>query len=903
MQEAHKACAYPAESRGQRGRKRKEPYMKQIIAVVLASAMLAGTGLAETKGTGADIRMDALGAPGAVSQAREAAEKDLWAGTETQLTETDIQLYSGGNAKMHAWDGRVIFVDGSCAAGPVRDAEAAHAVARSMLRLLGGTPRTQLEPWRDITDPAGNRYFIFQQMQGDTTVLGGAVKIITDAAGRMMGLTSSLITDLPEAAPAARLTAAEAEALVLKHEEGKAGVSLVSGETRQIILPVTLELDPNASEIDENSRLVWAVYTTNPDIETHLPYLAHYVAMAGEYLYSMPAVLPGDRASSAGFPADYVFQFMEPVDYTGYVDLSDGTEKAVTVSLMRDTRTGTYYLGNIERRIAVADCWEFLYNGGRVALASSEDNREWEQTALLSLYNYCRAYDYYREIGWIGGDGLGTPMLILNNFCDADHQPIDNAAYAGQYCGWQLFLSSRANDMAQCLDVLAHEFTHCVTQSAMTYSYYMNDQGAINEALSDIQGNLCEMMSGATEDRNWNIGENGRQTVRSMSNPHRYGQPEYAWDLYYDENVLTPTAMNDRGGVHTNSSLLSRVAWSLCEQGGMSLQEARTFWFAVACAMTPDTDYIMMADLLPWVLRSTGLSAYAATLSETLETTRMAEHAAPETLRAHQSLLTLELPDNELFTDGNWSLGVLTLDTDTLMQRIAAMGLKLAIGDTEGMPKLLVELASVMKANAEKPAEPFSLTGLLTDLLFGEPAAEKSTLPLDPESPEFAAQRDEMLQWLTEQFRGILYSDTAAAGLDGRTVQMVCTPGRSIPYLLYLTLEDNSDQIKQMNFLVWIHDRWVDLTGIAAALGGESDENPFSALMESGLVSALANAFLASEGLKDLPKTLTLKIPADTAVALPSAGLEQVDLSKNMAATVPPVMEEEERPVAMSRPV
>ena len=132
---------------------------------------------------------------------------------------------------------------------------------------------------------------------------------------------------------------------------------------------------------------------------------------------------------------------------------------------------------------------------------------------------------------------------------------------------------------------------------------------------------------------------------------------------------------------------------------------------------------------------------------------------------------------------------------------------------------------------------------------------------------------------------------------------MVCTPGRSIPYLLYLTLEDNSDQIKQMNFLVWIHDRWVDLTGIAAALGGESEENPFSALMASGLLGAVANAFLASEGLKDLPKALTLKIPADTTVALSPAGLEDADLNANMASTVPPAIAEEDAPVAMSRPM
>ena len=52
----------------------------------------------------------------------------------------------------------------------------------------------------------------------------------------------------------------------------------------------------------------------------------------------------------------------------------------------------------------------------------------------------------------------------------------------------QCFAASRINDFSQCLDVIAHEFTHCVTASLMTYNSYTTDYGAINEAMSDIQG-------------------------------------------------------------------------------------------------------------------------------------------------------------------------------------------------------------------------------------------------------------------------------------------------------------------------------------------------------------------------------------------------------------------------------
>ncbi|MBR4603638.1 MAG: hypothetical protein IKO43_02205, partial [Kiritimatiellae bacterium] len=47
-----------------------------------------------------------------------------------------------------------------------------------------------------------------------------------------------------------------------------------------------------------------------------------------------------------------------------------------------------------------------------------------------------------------GGDGLGTPIMVLKDFCDKEHNPQDNAAYAGYFYGWQMFLSSSANDLS-----------------------------------------------------------------------------------------------------------------------------------------------------------------------------------------------------------------------------------------------------------------------------------------------------------------------------------------------------------------------------------------------------------------------------------------------------------------------
>ena len=751
-----------------------------------------------------------------------------------QLTLQDLQVLNGGNVNVYTENGRVTFVGGTCTAETVTGEEDAARVVDAMTPLLGGNERTRFVPWRVVNDSFGNVYYIFQQIYADTTVMGGAVKVITDAQGTMTGLTASVISDLPATEEPETLTAEQAAELVRNHQK-KAGfenVMVLESLTRKIVLPVKME--PDLEEEEPASRFVWAVYSLNPETSvagTDLPYLAHYVTLTGEYLYSLPTILPGDPVGATGFSADYVFEFMEPAEYTGYVDLYDGTEKEITVPVMRDTRTGMYYLGNLEHKIVVADCWEFLYNDGNIVLEFSPDNREWDQVGLLSLYNYCRAYDYYKAIGWTGGDGLGTPIIILKNYCDKDHKPVNNAAYAGKYYGWQTFLSSSANTYSQALDVIAHEFTHCVTGTVMTSNSYLNDYGAINEAMSDIQGNICEMMAGATGDESWILGENSGSPVRSMSDPHSFKQPEYSWDLYYTAHVKDPTEANDRGGVHTNSSLLNHLAWLLCEKGGMTLEEARAYWFAVDCSMVPGSDFPQLRELLPWVLKNVGLEKYQEALADAINATRLGDADRPETLAEDQVLLMLNLPDTEVFNDGRWLLNVFSVNTDQIQQ-------------------------------------------IYHELMYLVNNAEKGTDELP--APE------ELVGRLREQLQNIVFISNGNAGQDGHTIWMMSKPGRTIPILMYLATESaGSDQLKQMDFAIFLNGHWLDLTGLFS--GEATGEDQTHGFFESALFRDVMEIALSAMLGEDYLEKLTLNVPGGAVFEIPTTGLENITLDSNMA--------------------
>ena len=767
------------------------------------------------------------------------------------------------SAAVYTHDGRVTLIDGACTDAPVKDFGDAAAVVDSVLGDLGGEENTLLEPWRELTDAYGNRYYVFQQMFDNTTVLGGAVKVITDEAGNMIGLTSSIVANPAETGAGGDISAGEAEGIVLEHaaQARKQSLSLAEGLTQRMILPNVLAIDLETEE-DEGSRYVWVVYTDNPDSSlTHssdLPYLAHYVTMDGEYLYSLPTIIPGDEAGASGFDTSYVFEFMESVNYTGYVDLSGGEEMEISVDVMRDKRTGMYYLGNLERRIVVADCWEFLYNGNRVVLESSPDNLEWDQVGLLTLYNYCRAYDYYKAIGWEGGDGLGTPILVLNDYCDADHTPVNNAAYVGGYLGWQMFLASQGNDFSQCLDILAHEYTHCVTGSVMTYNAYQNDFGAINEAVSDIQGKTCQMLLEGAENVSWVLGDRSEQQVRSMSDPHRSAQPEFTWDIYYKPRVNTPTLLNDQGGVHTNSSLLNSVAWRLYEKGGMTLEEGRAFWFTVDCAMVPGTDYAQLAELLPWALRASGLEKYDGELRRALDATRLGVEELPQVFDDDRALLTLRLPETGSFADEQWALSIVSVDVDLLIGIARDIIGRVQAGDLSDMPPFIQELF----AHGDDPAEDKSLPEALLDLLLasgGEDAEGETSINLD-------VIREQLEAWVRERFGETVYTNDTNAGQDGRTMRMVCRPGYALPLLVHGVYNGSDNVLEEYNMLTYVGGQWVDLL----ALEGEGG-------IDEAALEQIAEDLVNSRSLDEILGVIFYHIDGGMVNVLPDTGLEAME--------------------------
>jgi Zn-dependent metalloprotease len=118
------------------------------------------------------------------------------------------------------------------------------------------------------------------------------------------------------------------------------------------------------------------------------------------------------------------------------------------------------------------------------------------------------------------------------------------------------------------LDLVAHEFTHAVTQSSADL-FYQNESGAINEAFSDIFGTIIEFYNDPIRG-DWYIGEDiclNQFALRSMKDPNSLNHPDtYKGNYWYPQEEF-PDRENDFGGIHTNCGVLNYWFYLLSEGG------------------------------------------------------------------------------------------------------------------------------------------------------------------------------------------------------------------------------------------------------------------------------------------------------------------------------------------------
>ena len=529
----------------------------------------------------------------------------------TQLTMDDIQAMNPGATVIDIYtnEGYLSTLVGKFYEGKVKNQEDGVKAIQGMASLLGLSKGCEFFAVYAETNNTGYTFYTYQQRYGGITLRYATLRVIVDPQGYTAGLSCSFVPNVGTSSQEPRITAEEAVEIV-RNRFAKYNLTYYPEQTVLMAVPY--------KEIVVNCYLV---YTNNPDANPgfDIPYYEHLVTTDGSYLNIMPAT---SFASPGGDAIDnsHYFKGMKTQTLEKTVALQDGTTRDLSVTVSYNPKDRKFYLMDPERKIAVAQYYDFEYRNYIVNFVTSDTVDGWSDNNLLAYANYCIVYDFYLDHGIRSVDGFGTPILVTVGYCEKDGTPIDNCSYYGVNKGWASFAVADANHGSDCVDVCGHEYTHGVTSNSIQGIYYQNESGAINESYSDIMGNLAEMSLNYTADRSWLYEERSGKHMRNLGDPNECEQPAYVGDVYYRPPVLNPDfSLNDYGGVHYNNSLVGHIAY-LMDQTGMSYEQQIAMWLTSIEVITPLSDYQDLHGALLFSLKINGLlSQYGPVLNKAFE--------------------------------------------------------------------------------------------------------------------------------------------------------------------------------------------------------------------------------------------------------------------------------------------
>ena len=217
-------------------------------------------------------------------------------------------------------------------------------------------------------------------------------------------------------------------------------------------------------------------------------------------------------------------------------------------------------------------------------LARSEGQGATGAPNVDRAYDYTGdTYDYFKNThNRDSFDNAGTTLVATVDYCpDSGSCPYANAFWNGAQI---VFGDGLVTD-----DVVAHEWTHAVTERSADL-YYYSQSGALNESFSDVFGETIDLLNGSGTDTSavrWQVGEDITHSsfggaIRHMMTPTLFGHPGRVSDIQYQCDAYA-----DEQGVHGNSGVPNH-AFALLVDGGsyngrtiaaIGLSKAAKIWY------------------------------------------------------------------------------------------------------------------------------------------------------------------------------------------------------------------------------------------------------------------------------------------------------------------------------------
>ena len=242
----------------------------------------------------------------------------------------------------------------------------------------------------------------------------------------------------------------------------------------------------------------------------------------------------------------------------------------------------------------------------------TDTDNDWEQDRAsnnVHAYMGLTYHYYYQVFGRKGLDNKNLPIKAIVHYAGGT----DNAFWNGNTLTMYFLDPGKYKfQTAAALDVIAHEFSHGVTQFTSDL-IYANESGALNEAFSDILGTAVEFQwqpagSGFSQ-ADYYMGEdiftNYGYALRNLVNPNLAGDPCHLTQ----KKILPNTEAGDWGGVHTNCTIYGHAYYLLASGGtnpishvavtGIGVDKAtKIYYLAFTSYLTPGSRFIDAANAI-----------------------------------------------------------------------------------------------------------------------------------------------------------------------------------------------------------------------------------------------------------------------------------------------------------------
>lgn len=435
---------------------------------------------------------------------------------------------------------------------------------RELLKLE--SPDEELTPRAPQTDPLGKTHIRFDQKYQGLPVWGKQLVVHLDVDGGIYNLSGRWAAT-PKVSTTPSLSAAEARQIAL--------TDFTQGIPANLSSEVTLLIYAN----DPAPALAYQVTLKGFTSAAPVNYIYFIDANSGRILSQYDNLQTDAPALAEGVDLRQITRPLQTLFENSVYKMHDlsrpGSEGIVTKDANNSFDT---------TRSSVFADGDGFFAGGR-------------DSAGVSAHFYLGlTYDYFLNVhGRNGWDGAGTltPAYVHvgTNY--------NNAFWNGAAVNFGDGSGINYKNFSKTFDLVAHEFTHGVTQSTAGLIYQF-ETGALNESYSDVFAVLADT-TGTADTARWLIGEDivvnpvaPFKYLRNMRSPHK-GFPHnkflFGTQPAYMSEYQTLPLSNDNGGVHSNSGIPNHAFSFLVDSLGFA-KTGRIYYRTLAYYLTPGSKFI-----------------------------------------------------------------------------------------------------------------------------------------------------------------------------------------------------------------------------------------------------------------------------------------------------------------------